>query len=83
MNWFVYIIEADDQSYYTGISTDIEKRFKQHLDGKGAKFFNGRKPVKFVYIENEHTRSSASTREAEIKKLSRKQKEELINETVD
>ena len=81
MGWFVYIIQADDLSYYTGISTDIERRFKQHLDGTGAKFFNGRTPVKIVYTENEHTHSSASKREAEIKKLSRNEKKQLIDAT--
>jgi len=82
MNWSVYIIQADDMSFYTGISTDVEKRFKSHLSGKGAKFFNGRKPVKIVYIEERHTRSSASKREAEIKSLSRQEKEKLIKDSI-
>lgn len=82
MNWSVYIIQADDQSYYTGISTDTERRFKQHIDGKGAKYFNGRKPVKIVYLENDHTRSSASIREAEIKKLTKKDKIKLIEKSI-
>ncbi|MDH3608209.1 MAG: GIY-YIG nuclease family protein [Gammaproteobacteria bacterium] len=79
MNWSVYIIEADDRSYYTGITTDINKRFQKHLSGNGAKYFNGRSPIKIVYTENEHTRSSASKREAEIKKLSRNEKKLLID----
>jgi putative endonuclease len=75
MNWSLYIIESDDNSYYTGITTDVERRFTEHSNGPlGAKFFNGRKPVKVVYQEDGHTRSSASKREAEIKKLSRLQK---------
>ena len=75
MNWSLYIIESDDSSYYTGITTDVERRFTEHSNGPlGAKFFNGRKPVKVVYQEDGHTRSSASKREAEIKKLSRLQK---------
>ncbi len=78
MNWSVYIIEVDDQSYYTGISTDVERRFQQHLEGKGAKYFNGRIPIKIVYSESQHTRSSASKREAEIKKLDREEKKKLI-----
>ena len=82
MNWSVYIIEADDLSYYTGITTEIKRRFQQHLDGNGAKYFNARSPIKVVYIEDEHTRSSASKREAEIKKLSRRQKEMLIDSTI-
>jgi len=78
MNWFVYIIEATDGSLYTGITTDLERRFNQHLKGTGAKYFNGRTPRKIVYSESEHNRSSASVREAAIKKLSREQKQKLI-----
>ena len=74
------MIEADDGSYYTGISTDVDRRFQEHC-GKvsGAKFFNGRSPMKVVYRESEHNRSSASKREFEIKKLSRIQKQRLID----
>ncbi len=79
-NWFVYIILADDGSYYTGISTDIERRFQEHR-GKpvGAKYFNGRIPLEVVYRESGHNRSSANKREIEIKKLSRTQKQALIS----
>ena len=83
-NWSVYIIEADDASYYTGISTNVERRFEEHK-GKpqGAKFFNGRKPVAVVLEENGYNRSEASKREAEIKKLTRKQKIALIGSARD
>lgn len=77
--WSLYIIEASDASLYTGITTDIERRFDEHLRGfKGAKYFNGRRPLGVVYREDGHSRSSASRREAEIKKLSRAQKQALI-----
>ena len=82
MNWSVYIIEASDDSYYTGITTDIERRFKQHASGSGAKFFTGRIPVKIVYKEDGHTRSSATKREAEIKKLEKIDKKRLIKGVV-
>lgn len=79
MNWTLYIIEANDASLYTGISTDVERRFEEHRSGnKGAKFFNGRAPLKLVYLEQGHTRSSASRREYEIKRMSRQQKQNLI-----
>lgn len=78
MSWYVYIIKSNDCSYYTGITTDLKRRFDQHDTGSGAKFFNGRKPIKIIYSENGHTKSSASKREHEIKKLSRKEKELLI-----
>ena len=78
-NWSLYIIEANDRSYYTGITTDIERRFDEHLNGKrGAKFFNGRKPMAVVYREDGYDRSGASRREAEIKQMSRGDKEKLI-----
>lgn len=79
MNWFVYMIEASDKSYYTGITTDVERRFDEHCSSTlGAKYFNGRSPVKVIYQEAEHSRSSASKREYAIKKLSRRQKELLV-----
>ena len=79
-HWCVYIIESSDQRYYTGISTDIKRRWQEHLAGKkGAKFFNGRKPVQLLYLEPGHSRSTASKREAAIKKLSRAEKEVLIS----
>ena len=78
-HWSVYIIETSDHSYYTGISTDVERRFDEHLNSKqGAKFFSGRKPMAVVYREDGHSRSSASRREAEIKNLSRAEKEALV-----
>ena len=79
MNWSVYIIEANDQSLYTGITIDVERRFEEHASGpKGAKYFNGRTPIRVAYQETGHTRSSASRREIEIKKLSRGEKLCLI-----
>jgi putative endonuclease len=78
--WSLYIIEASDASLYTGITTDVERRFDEHLNcHKGAKYFNGRSPVRIVYREEGHDRSSASRREAEIKKLSRSEKQRLIS----
>lgn len=77
--WTVYIIEASDHSLYTGISTDVSRRWQEHLSGRsGAKFFRGRKPQRLVYQEQLEDRSSASRREAEIKKLSRADKLRLI-----
>jgi len=77
--WFVYMIRADDQTLYTGITTDLERRLKQHQNGKGgAKYFRGRCAVKFVFTESGHSRSSAAIREAQIKKLSKRQKELLL-----
>jgi putative endonuclease len=75
MEWFVYIIKCSDDSLYTGVTTDIERRFSEHAgDEKGAKYFNGRHPLEVVYSEAGHSRSSACQREASIKKLSRAEK---------
>lgn len=76
MNYFVYLIECIDKSLYTGITTNLEKRIKQH-NGKlkgGAKYTRGKGPVKLTYFEEFKTRSQALKREAEIKKLKRKEK---------
>jgi putative endonuclease len=80
-SWSVYIILASDKSLYTGITTDVERRFEEHRQGgKGARYFNGRDPERVVFREDGHTRSSASRREAEIKSLSRDGKQRLISE---
>lgn len=77
-SWWVYMILCSDDTYYTGITTDLERRFEQHQTGKGAKYFYGRKPVKFVFTEDGHDRSSASQREAAIKSLTRAQKIAMV-----
>lgn len=77
MNWQVYIIRCSDDSLYTGITTDIDRRFIEHVEGKGAKYFRGRHPVEVVYLENGHTRSSASKREIQIKTMNRSEKMNL------
>jgi putative endonuclease len=83
MNWFVYMIEASDNSYYTGITTDVERRFSEHCSSAlGAKYFIGRSPVRVIYEESGHSRSSASKREYEIKKLTRRQKVLLVQSGV-
>jgi putative endonuclease len=80
MNWFVYIILATDGQLYTGITTDIQRRWNEHTSGKaGAKYFRGRAPEMLCFLEAGHTRSTASQREATIKKLNRSKKMELIH----
>lgn len=80
INWAVYMILADDNSLYTGITTDVHKRFEAHLNKKGAKYFYARKPVKVVYQENHLNRSTATKRELEIKQLSAIEKWQLVIE---
>lgn len=80
-SWFVYMVEASDSSLYTGITTDVERRLKQHQSGRaGAKYFRGRRALAMVYVEGGHNKSSASRRESQIKKLSRDEKLALIED---
>lgn len=78
MDWSVYIILCSDGSLYTGISTDVERRFRQHRNGKGAKFFRGRQPMNIVYRENNYSHSDACRRERAIKKMQRSEKWALV-----
>jgi putative endonuclease len=78
-NWKVYLILCSDGTLYAGITTDMERRFQQHASGKGAKYFRGRRPERVVYLENNHNRSSASKREAQIKEMNRAQKDRLVS----
>ncbi|MGZ8160783.1 MAG: GIY-YIG nuclease family protein [Methylobacter sp.] len=79
MNWQVYIILCTDDSLYTGITNDVARRFNQHSDKQGAKYFRGRRPKQLVYVETGHDRSSASKREIVIKKLPRLEKLQLLD----
>jgi putative endonuclease len=77
--WFVYIIQSDKGHLYTGITTDIERRFNEHATSKkGAKFFNSCDPVGVVFKKKFLNRSLASKFEAMVKKLSRPDKEYLV-----
>jgi putative endonuclease len=78
-DWFVYIVEAENGHLYTGITTDLERRFAEHQSKQGgARFFHTSAAKKMVFHEPHPDRSSASKREAAIKKLSRKAKIDLI-----
>ena len=80
MSYFVYIVQCKDDTLYTGIAKDLQKRVDEHNSSqKGAKYTKARRPVRLVYSEISEDRSSASKREYTIKKLSRLQKLELIN----
>ena len=79
--WHVYIVECADGTYYTGITTDVERRLNEHnYSFKSAKYTRSRRPVKLVYVETSENRSTASRRESQIKKLSRKKKTLLIEQ---
>ena len=76
--YFVYILECQDGTLYTGITTNVERRFKEHKQGKGGAFTRSKKVTKVLYTEEQSDRSSALKREAEIKRLPRPEKLKLI-----
>ncbi len=77
--YYIYILECSDNSLYTGITTDLERRISEHnTSDLWAKYTRVRRPVKLVYFEEMENRSLASKREIEIKKMTKKQKLELI-----
>lgn len=76
--WYLYILECADSSFYTGITVDLKQRLEKHNQGIGARFTRGRRPVKIVYHEKQPDRASASRRELEVKKLTREKKMLLI-----
>jgi putative endonuclease len=75
--YYIYILKCKDGSLYTGITTDVARRFKEHREGKGAHYTRSHPPEKVVYREKAKTRSAALRREAEIKKLPRTEKIQL------
>lgn len=76
---YTYILGCSDGTYYTGWTNDLEKRVKMHNAGKGAKYTKPRRPVVLAYYEAFQTKEEAMRREWEIKQLSRKEKEQLVN----
>lgn len=76
---YVYVLECADRSLYTGWTTHLAKRLRVHNEGKGAKYTKSRLPVYLKYYEKFVTKSEALRRECEIKKLSRREKLDLIN----
>lgn len=77
--YFVYILLCSDGSFYTGSTNDVEKRFKDHVEGRGARYTKSHKPVRILYQKYFDTKSAALKREVEIKKLTKKEKEILVN----
>lgn len=76
--WYLYILRCKDNTLYTGITTDVEKRLEAHRAGKGAKYTRGRGPLELVYTEECGDHSAALRREIEVKALSREEKLRLI-----
>lgn len=78
MTAYVYIVECDDGSLYTGYTTDVGRRVSEHNAGTGASYTAGRRPVELRHVEYHPSRSEAQSREYEIKSLRREEKLALI-----
>jgi len=81
-DWFVYIVRCADDSLYTGITKDVDRRVQEHNEGDklAAKYTRARLPVVLVYQESCESRSAATKREIEIKLLSRTDKDILLSQ---
>ncbi|MGC2049507.1 MAG: GIY-YIG nuclease family protein [Gallionella sp.] len=78
MNWVCYILRCADDTFYTGITNDLERRIEAHNEGVAAKYTRARGPVELVLVESCANRSAASKREMAIKNLTREEKLALI-----
>jgi putative endonuclease len=76
--YYVYILRCADDTFYTGITTEMERRLKEHNQGIGAKYTRNRRPVSLVHVEEVEDRSTATKRELEIKKWPRAKKASLF-----
>lgn len=76
--WFAYIVACRDDSLYTGVTNDLDKRLDAHNSGRGAKYTRSRSPVRLVHSERFRTKGRALSREARIRRLTREGKQRLI-----
>jgi len=76
--WFLYLIRCRNNTLYTGITTDVNRRFAEHQAGKGAKYLRGKSPLLLVYQQAVGSHADALKTEISIKKLSKKDKERMI-----
>ncbi len=76
--WSLYILRCGDESFYTGVTTDIDRRLREHETGRASRFTRARRPVVLVHQETCGTRSQALSRECVVKSMGRKGKEDLV-----
>lgn len=81
MPYYVYILKCGDDTLYTGWTNDLDARLAAHQEGRGAKYTRGRRPLELIYTEELASKSEAAKRECQIKKMTRRQKELLINKS--
>ena len=77
--WFIYILKCQDETFYTGVTKDLERRLKMHNSGKASRYTCTRRPVAMIYSEKARGRANALVRECAIKAMSREAKERLVN----
>lgn len=77
-DWYIYILKCEDGSLYTGVTTDIDRRFREHKEGTASKYTKSFGADEIVYTETKSSKGAALSREAEIKALSRNQKKNLF-----
>ncbi|MEF8852992.1 MAG: GIY-YIG nuclease family protein [Haloarculaceae archaeon] len=75
---FVYVLRCADDTFYTGYTTDVERRVREHAAGDGAKYTRGRTPLELVHVEGFPSRSAAMSREYDLKQQSRAEKEDVV-----
>ncbi|MGB9930626.1 GIY-YIG nuclease family protein [Haloarcula amylolytica] len=76
--YHVYVLRCSDNTFYTGYTTDVERRVREHDAGDGAKYTRGRTPVELIHVESFDSQSEAMSREYEIKQYTRAEKERLV-----
>jgi putative endonuclease len=76
--WHLYVLKCGDGSYYTGVTTDIDRRVREHQEGKASRYTRTHQPVELIHREDCGSRSQALSRECAVKSLSREKKEELV-----
>jgi len=76
--WFLYLVRCNNGSLYTGITTDVERRFCEHQSGKGAKFLRGKGPLELVFQLQLENHSTALKTEMLVKKMNKQDKETLV-----
>lgn len=82
-SWYIYLIRSNNNRLYTGITTDVARRFAQHQAGKGAKALCGQGELKLVYSQLVGNHSQALRIEYKIKQLSKRQKEQLVSHVIE
>ena len=79
--WYVYLLRCADNTLYTGVATDVDRRAREHNSGHGAKYTRSRRPVSLVYQEPCESKSAALKRELALKRLTKAQKEALVSQS--